>query len=242
MLFGSVSFVQYWFMFQSMHESLYFIIAQVSIQMRHIDLLNKTWLDNLWWIMEMLFLGESMWGPCFKHGLTLNPAWISNYNGSKVWDEISYPFPNFNGAAVEVWKWNSNFIPQLTGYVITYRCWASRVTFNLRCLDVHMTSLQWCTCGEMEAHVQMTALFFLVWKYTQYHLLFTKCYSLDINFSCIFWKTVFAILIEIQLKYVQQFWPNSMKPYGITKLQWVNGIVNKIFNWMINTYWFPQQH
>ena len=29
---------------------------------------------------------------------------------SKVWDEITYPFPNFNGAAVEVWEWKSNFM------------------------------------------------------------------------------------------------------------------------------------
>ena len=29
---------------------------------------------------------------------------------NKVWDEITYPFPNINGSAVEVWeinKWDS---------------------------------------------------------------------------------------------------------------------------------------
>ena len=30
------------------------------------------------------------------------PAWISNYIYYKVWDEIAYPFLNFNGATVEV--------------------------------------------------------------------------------------------------------------------------------------------
>ena len=30
---------------------------------------------------------------------------------NKVWGEIIYPFPNFNGATVEVWEWISNFIP-----------------------------------------------------------------------------------------------------------------------------------
>ena len=30
---------------------------------------------------------------------------------SKIWDQIIYPFPNFNGTTVEVWKWISNFIP-----------------------------------------------------------------------------------------------------------------------------------
>ena len=35
-------------------------------------------------------------------GLTLIPAWISNYMPGKVWDEITYPFLNFNGCTVEV--------------------------------------------------------------------------------------------------------------------------------------------
>ena len=35
-------------------------------------------------------------------GLTLIPAWISNYIHYNVWDEITYPFLNFNGATVEV--------------------------------------------------------------------------------------------------------------------------------------------
>ena len=41
-------------------------------------------------------------GPFYLHGWTLTPAWISNYIHYKVWDEIIYPFQNFNGATVEV--------------------------------------------------------------------------------------------------------------------------------------------
>ena len=33
--------------------------------------------------------------------------------------EITYPFPNFNGATVEVWKWIGNFISYFSVYVIT---------------------------------------------------------------------------------------------------------------------------
>ena len=40
-------------------------------------------------------------GPFYQHGLTLIPAWISNYMPIKVWDEITYPFLNFN-ATIEV--------------------------------------------------------------------------------------------------------------------------------------------
>ena len=34
--------------------------------------------------------------------LTLIQARISNYTHYNVWDEITYPFLNFNGATVEV--------------------------------------------------------------------------------------------------------------------------------------------
>ena len=34
---------------------------------------------------------------------------ISNHESSKVSDEFTYPFPNFNDCTVEVWEWISNF-------------------------------------------------------------------------------------------------------------------------------------
>ena len=40
-----------------------------------------------------------------------------------MWDEITYSFPNFNGATVDVWEWISDFIPRLTGHVIKYPYW-----------------------------------------------------------------------------------------------------------------------
>ena len=41
--------------------------------------------------------------------------WISNYTSYNVLHEITYPFPNYNSWAIEVWEWVSNFIPQLLG-------------------------------------------------------------------------------------------------------------------------------
>ena len=38
----------------------------------------------------------------YQHGLNLIPAWISDHIPGKVWDEITYPFLNFNGSTVEV--------------------------------------------------------------------------------------------------------------------------------------------
>ena len=34
---------------------------------------------------------------------------------SKVWDEITYPFTNFNGATFEVWEWIHDFITLYNG-------------------------------------------------------------------------------------------------------------------------------
>ena len=41
-------------------------------------------------------------GPFYEHRSTLIPARISKHMPRKVWDEITYPFLNFNGATVEV--------------------------------------------------------------------------------------------------------------------------------------------
>ena len=40
---------------------------------------------------------------------------------TKCWMQISHPFPNLNGGAVEVSQWINNVIPHFTGHVITYR-------------------------------------------------------------------------------------------------------------------------
>ena len=41
---------------------------------------------------------------------------------STVWDEITYPFLNFNGCTIEVWEWINIFIPHFVMDVITYPC------------------------------------------------------------------------------------------------------------------------
>ena len=58
------------------------------------------------------------------HGLTLIPAWICNHMLSKMWDDITYPFSNFNGANIEIWEWISDFIPHFIMDLITCPCWA----------------------------------------------------------------------------------------------------------------------
>ena len=48
---------------------------------------------------------------------------MNNYMPSKVWDGITYPFPNFNVSTVEFWQRVSNFIPYFVMDVITYPCY-----------------------------------------------------------------------------------------------------------------------
>ena len=70
---------------------------------------------------SILFCFVFQWitrGPFHYHGLAIIPAYIGYHTHYKVWVEITYPFPNFSGATVEVWEWVSNFIPHFTGHVI----------------------------------------------------------------------------------------------------------------------------
>ena len=63
-------------------------------------------------------------GPFHYEGLILIPTYIS-ITCLVVLDEITFPFPNFNGATVEVWEWISNFIQHFVMgvIVINYPCW-----------------------------------------------------------------------------------------------------------------------
>ena len=71
----------------------------------------------------LAFLRVLYQGPLSLTGFNFMPRMENNYIQYKVWDKITYPSPNFNGATVEVWDWISNFIPHFTGHVITYPCW-----------------------------------------------------------------------------------------------------------------------
>ena len=64
------------------------------------------------------FKHRHYWGPLYKDGLALIPVWISIHMPSKVWGEITYPFPNFNGHTIEVWERMSNVTPHFMIYVI----------------------------------------------------------------------------------------------------------------------------
>ena len=41
----------------------------------------------------------------------------------KLWDEITYPFPNFNGVVIKAWECISDFITHITGHAIAFPRW-----------------------------------------------------------------------------------------------------------------------
>ena len=74
------------------------------------------------WRKTVLSPWLKRWCHFYWHDLTFIPAWITNHISGQVWDEITYPFPNFNAATVEVWEWISTFTPHFILSVITYPC------------------------------------------------------------------------------------------------------------------------
>ena len=62
-------------------------------------------------------------GLFYQYDLILISEWKRNHMVSKVWDETTYPFPNFNSAAIEIYDWISHYIPQFIMDVITYPYW-----------------------------------------------------------------------------------------------------------------------
>ena len=45
--------------------------------------------------------------PFHWDGLTWIPPWIITHMPIELWDEIPYPFQNFNNCTVGVWEWIS---------------------------------------------------------------------------------------------------------------------------------------
>ena len=51
---------------------------------------------------------------------------------SKMWSEITLPFPNVDGSTVKAREWISNFISHFMTYVITYPCWDSSWSMSVK--------------------------------------------------------------------------------------------------------------
>ena len=92
--------------------------------------------------------------PFAKNGLTLSPAWISYRFHHEVSDEITYPFTNFDGATVEVWKWTraSDYLNMMwlkliqKGHMEAMVCFALLFKWHVKKINVSVTLLNVCVC------------------------------------------------------------------------------------------------
>ena len=79
----------------------------------------------------------------------------SNYIHYNVWDDITYPFPNFNSGAVEVWKWISNY--RACDYLSTLRLKSIHVSkrgYWCHLILVKSGQLFWTVEGLHETNLQ----------------------------------------------------------------------------------------
>ena len=60
-------------------------------------------------VQGLLFIS----GALLLTWIIFNPGMLSNRTLNKVWDEITYLFPNFNGYTTEVWEQVIDLIPHL---------------------------------------------------------------------------------------------------------------------------------
>ena len=94
---------------------------------------------------------------------------------NKVWDEITYPFPNFNGCTIEVWEWISNFISNFL-MVIT------RTSLHLKLPAIWLLVQQLIQTNNKEniktllcrpfvgGNSPVTVVCKIPWKYLYYHI------------------------------------------------------------------------
>ena len=61
-----------------------------------------------------------------------------------MYDEIMYPFLNFNGCTVEVLEWISNFILHFTAHVISYP-WRDQIQIMLMKGAIHIFQVDYVT-------------------------------------------------------------------------------------------------
>ena len=93
-------------------------VSEISIKTRKITI-QRNIFEYFCQVLIFLFSSVCIWDDC-KASYKCNC--LSNHMPGKVWDEITYPFPNFNGCTVEVGDWISNVIAHIIMDDITYPC------------------------------------------------------------------------------------------------------------------------
>ena len=114
-----------------------FIITSLRAETSVCDVIQTSWVKpylysyhflisldlNKFLIFDIIWSIESVIKCLVWKMMTL---WTTTCNTTyyyKVWDDMTYPFPNDNGAAVHVSEWISNFISHFIMYMIIYPWW-----------------------------------------------------------------------------------------------------------------------
>ena len=114
----------------------------------------------------------------------LIPSWISNYMPSKVWHEITYPFPNLHCWTTEVWKWINVFIPNFTMYELLIHAriiYSQLQHLNHMGMDKKSHPAHYNGCIYLSHQV---VVLFMIYEYDIYAI--NKC-STDLRHHCTYW-------------------------------------------------------
>ena len=90
------------------------------------ELSRADWNNRPSWVTTFNKILQNPLANIHRHKLILIPTWINNYIHYNVRDKNSYPFPNVDGATVEVGECISNFTVPFTSHVTKYPCMDER--------------------------------------------------------------------------------------------------------------------
>ena len=72
--------------------------------MRKLTHLLQLGISKMFGVINSLNSLMEIMDPFYQGILFQLHAWICDCTRHKVWDEITYPFPNLKGVAIEVWE------------------------------------------------------------------------------------------------------------------------------------------
>ena len=149
-----------------------------------------------------------------------------------MWHEITYPFSNFNGKAVEVWEWKNYFILLVLVDVITYPYW--HTFFIRRLINIITQFLHMIQTGKWDTSVYFSRVALLFnrrystkpWRY-HYFLHCASCFGGPI----VLWPaSAIFYLKQGGFSWIER----NIKPYG-NEIRCFLGIIKYIISWYMRT-------
>ena len=118
--------------------ALYLAIYLIPISLKYMHLIIYVYIYSFNGIIHITWLLKTI-SRTFTYQCTL---------ASKVWNEMTYPFPYFNGVTVEIWKWIRVFIQHFLMDLITYPWWDLRYSLLVEGPWLYVISKTVCFCWQ----------------------------------------------------------------------------------------------